>query len=144
MKNVLLILALTLFSTGAAARADQVSPEALTLLPPGRPVKVKLGVELIEVSQIQDHEEKFEVEFYLFLSWNDARLAFNRQQEGRDKRVVPADSIWTPAHDLMDDLDVTMQGGRTAHVRPDGTVFWRQYYRGIYPGTASRCSTASS
>jgi hypothetical protein len=131
MKTSLPILALMLLSTGAAARADQDSPDALTLLPPGRPVKVTLSVELLEVSQIQDHEEKFEAEFYLFSSWNDSRLAFNRQQEGRDKRVVLADSIWTPAHDLMDDLDVTVQGGRTAHVRSDGTVFWRQYYRGI-------------
>lgn len=99
-------------------------------LPPARPVKVTLSVELVEVSQIQDHDEKFEIEFYLFLSWRDPRLAFSRRREGRDKRVVPIDQIWTPQPELMDDLDVSVQDGRNAHVLSDGTVRWRQYYRG--------------
>lgn len=104
--------------------------EDATSLPPQRPVQVTLSVELLEVSQIQDHDEKFEIEFYLYLSWQDPRLAFDADQEGRDKRLVPADQIWTPEPELRDDLEVDVQGGRNARVHADGTVTLRQYYRG--------------
>lgn len=111
--------------SAAAASSDEA-----TSLPPQRPVEVTLSVELLEVSQIQDHDEKFEIEFYLYLSWHDPRLAFDARREGRDKRLVPADQIWTPEPELRDDLDVEVQGGRTARVHADGTVALRQYYRG--------------
>ncbi|HEV3007027.1 MAG TPA: hypothetical protein VGX78_21330, partial [Pirellulales bacterium] len=99
-------------------------------MPPNRPIEVELSVELVEVSQIQDHEEKFEVEFFLFMSWIDPRLAFDPDRTGSRKQIVPADEIWTPEPELIDDLDVNVQGGKHAHVQPDGTVLYRQYYRG--------------
>lgn len=114
---------------------SSAQPPDLTRLPPGRPVKVTLNVELLQVSRIEDHEEEFDVEFDLFLSWKDPRLAFDRRREGRDKRIVPAEEIWTPVPDLMDDLAVDVQDGRSAHILPDGTVFWRRFYR----GTVSSC-----
>lgn len=124
------LAALAFLYAAHSVSATTTTSDDLTALPPDRPVKVKLSVDLLEVSQIQDHEEKFEVEFYLFMTWKDARLAFDRKREGRDKRIVPADQIWTPEPDLTDDLDVTVQNGRHAHILPDGTVLWRQYYRG--------------
>jgi hypothetical protein len=112
------------------ARPASSPTDDLVSLPPDRPVRVTLAVDLLEVSQIQDHDEKFEVEFYLFMTWLDSRLAFNAGDDGRQKRVVPAEQIWTPQPDLTDDLDVTVQNGRNAHIHADGTVMWRQYYRG--------------
>lgn len=120
------LAALLLCSSVPATAAGNAA--SLTSLPPARPVKVTLSVELVEVSQIQDHDEKFEVEFYLFLSWHDPRLAFSRR-EGREKKIMPIDQIWTPEPELVDDLDVNVQESRNAHVSPDGTVRWRQYYR---------------
>ncbi|HXT57477.1 MAG TPA: hypothetical protein VN699_02530 [Pirellulales bacterium] len=115
---------------GENLAAENQAAGDLTGLPAGRPVKVEVSVELLEVSQIQDHEEKFDVEFFLYLVWRDPRLAFNAEQEGRDKRIVSIDKIWTPQPQLMDDLDVNVQTSGTAHVYPDGTVRCRQYYRG--------------
>jgi len=116
----------------AASSADAADKEAsdLTQMPPQRPVEVELSLELVEVSQIQDHEEKFDVEFYLFLSWHDRRLAFDPDQTGSGKRIVPVEEIWTPEPDLIDDLDVNVQGGKHAHIMPDGKVLYRQYFRG--------------
>lgn len=114
----------------AIDRPLSASSEDLTRLPPGRPVKVTLSVELLQVSRIEDHEEEFDVEFDLFLRWKDPRLAFDARGEGRDKRIVPAEDIWTPIADLMDDLAVDVQDGRAAHILPDGTVLWRRFYRG--------------
>lgn len=115
---------------GAVDRSPSARPADLTRLPPGRPVKVTLNVELLQVSRIEDHEEEFDVAFDLFLRWKDSRLAFDGRREGRNKRIVPVEEIWTPAPDLMDDLAVNVQDGRSAHVLPDGTVLWRRTYRG--------------
>jgi hypothetical protein len=115
---------------GAAALGAEPPAEDLTTLPPSRPVRVEVSTELAEVSQIEDHEEKFDIEFFLYLSWRDPRLAFDAQAEGRDKRLVPVDKIWTPQPQLMDDLEADVESSGTAHVRPDGTVLYRLYYRG--------------
>ncbi|HWB12539.1 MAG TPA: hypothetical protein VG826_25160 [Pirellulales bacterium] len=123
------VTALVLLGAAQTARPASAPPDDLASLPPDRPVKVTLSVDLLEVSQIQDHDEKFEVEFYLFMTWKDSRLAFDASG-GRQKRVVPSEQIWTPQPDLTDDLDVTVQNGRNAHIHADGTVMWRQYYRG--------------
>ncbi len=120
------IVWLWLLSGDAAAFAD----DDLTGLPSSRPVQVEISTELLQVSQIQDHEEKFDIEFYLYLSWRDPRLAFDPEEEGREKRMLPVDKIWTPQPQLMDDLEVEVQASPAAHVRPDGTVLLRQYYRG--------------
>ncbi|HVW37647.1 MAG TPA: hypothetical protein VHB99_10095 [Pirellulales bacterium] len=123
-------VAILLAGLTAFARSGQAEEVDLTSLPPDLPVRVEASVELLEVSQIADHEEKFDVEFYLYLRWNDPRLAFDAEREGRDKRTVPLDQIWTPAPQLMDELDVNVQSGDSAHVKYDGTVLWHQYYRG--------------
>jgi hypothetical protein len=122
-------MVVALLCTPESASPESTPSDDSTSLPPNRPVKVTLSVDLLEVSQIQDHDEKFEVEFYLFMTWNDSRLAFNADDEHK-KRIVPAEQIWTPEPELTDDLDVTVQNGRNAHIQPDGTVMWRQYYRG--------------
>jgi hypothetical protein len=116
----------------AQALAPALADDGNELLQPPeqRPVEVTMSVELVEVSQIQDHDEKFEVEFYLYQTWNDPRLAFDAGKGGREKRLLPADRIWTPQPELRDDLEVEVQDGRNAHVHADGTVMWRQYYRG--------------
>jgi hypothetical protein len=131
----LAIIALALLASVPQATADDQPAdgkpsEDLKEMPPHRPIEVEVSVELVEVSQIQDHEEKFEVEFFLFMSWNDPRLAFDSDRAGTRKQIVPADGIWSPEPELIDDLDVNVQGGSHAHVHPDGTVLYRQYYRG--------------
>ena len=45
----------------------------------------------------------------LYLVRRDPRLAFDASPEGRDKRIVSIDKIWTPQPQLMDDLDVDVQ-----------------------------------
>lgn len=122
--------ALLSLALASPSRGDEPAAADLTTVPPDRPVQVEVNVELLEVSQIADHEEKFDIEFYLYLVWNDPRLAFDAEKEDAEKRIVSIDKIWTPQPQLMDDLSVDVQNSNTAHVRPDGTVLFRQYYRG--------------
>ena len=103
-------------------------------LPPGHPTEVQVDVEMIEVSQIQDHDQKFDVEFNAYFIWNDPRLAFDTAAAGVKKKVLPADSLWTPDPLLVNEVDVDAKGGATVHVHPDGTVHMNRYYRGTVVG----------
>lgn len=125
-----LALCLSLFFSGRALAADAPPEVDLTDLPPGRPVQVEVHTELAQISQIEDRDEKFNVEFYVYLSWRDPRLAFDAAREGRDKRVLPIDKVWTPEPQVMDGLGIEVQSNDSVNVAPDGTVFYRLYYHG--------------
>ena len=89
---------------------------------------------MVEVSQIQDHDQKFDVEFNAYFIWKDPRLAFDVQATGTTRKIMAADSLWTPDPLLVDELDVDSKGGTTVHVHPDGTVHMNRYYRGTVAG----------
>lgn len=119
-----------LLSAGSLAQGNE--DQADTLMPPARPVTVRASVELAEVSQIQDREQQFQVEFYLYLSWIDPRLAFDPAKVGKDFRILPLDGIWLPEINLIDDLQINVEQPKGVHVLPDGRVTYRQYYNATF------------
>ena len=121
--------------TAAAWADDDQAAAGAIQLPPGHPVQVSVGVELVEVSQINDRDEKFELEFYVYYTWKDPRFAFDPAQEGTQRKLIDADSIWNPDPQLLDELDVTVRGGKVVHSYPDGTLCFSRYYRGTIAGS---------
>ncbi|HVU87813.1 MAG TPA: hypothetical protein VHD36_10870 [Pirellulales bacterium] len=119
----------------AAATPVTHESDADLKLPPSHPTRVEIDIEIVEISQIQDHDQKFDVEFNAYFVWNDPRLAFDAREAGVHKKTVPADELWTPDPLLVDELDVDERGGTTAHVQPDGTVYLNRYYRGTITGS---------
>ena len=113
---------------------DDTSAAAAIQLPPGHPVTVSVGVELVEVSQIDDRNEKIELEFYVYYTWKDPRFAFDPVKEGTQRKLINVDSIWNPDPQLLDELDVTVRGGKVVHSYPDGTLCYSRYYRGTLAG----------
>ncbi len=96
---------------------------------------MEIDIEIVEISQIQDHDQKFDVEFNAYFVWKDPRLVFDARQAGVNKKTIQADELWTPDPLLVDELDVDERGGVTAHVQPDGTVYLNRYYRGTITGS---------
>jgi hypothetical protein len=119
-----------------AADAREIAlPEEDMKMPPSHPTRVEVDIEVVGVSQIQDHDQKFDVEFNAYFVWKDPRLAFDARKSGLAKKVLPTEGLWTPDPLLVDELDVDARGGATAHVQPDGTVYLNRYYRGTITGT---------
>lgn len=62
-----------------------------TIEPPrrtsGEPVEVSLGLYLIQVSNLDQIQQTFEIEGYLEASWSDPRLAFDAAAFGATKKV---------------------------------------------------------
>ena len=103
--------------------------------PPSHPTRVEIDIEVVEISQIQDHDQKFDVEFNAYFIWNDPRLAFDAREAGVAKKIIPSGDLWIPDPLLVDELEVDDRGGTTAHVQPDGTVYLNRYYRGSITGS---------
>jgi Neurotransmitter-gated ion-channel ligand binding domain/Neurotransmitter-gated ion-channel transmembrane region len=118
----------------AAGAAEDEAAAALQM-PPGKPVKVNVSVDLVEVSQIVDHDQKFELEFNVFYSWHDPRFAFDAAREGVGSKLIPAEAIWNPEPELCDELDVDVRGGKAVRALPDGTLCFSRHYRGTIGGS---------
>ncbi|HTU27609.1 MAG TPA: hypothetical protein VMF30_19520 [Pirellulales bacterium] len=117
-----------------SAMAADESAAALQM-PPGHPVQVKVSVDLVEVSQIVDHDQKFELEFNVFYSWHDPRFAFDPAREGVTSKLIPAEDVWNPEPELCDELDVDVRGGKAIRALPDGTLCFSRHYRGTIGGS---------
>lgn len=119
----LLIVALAGIGELQGAEAERLNP------PAQRPVVVTVDVEMTEVSEIKDEEERIEAEFYVFCRWNDPRLKFDAAAEGKSKKSMPVAEIWTPGLAVADDIKLTSVGGKYAHVESNGDVMQRLYFR---------------
>jgi Neurotransmitter-gated ion-channel ligand binding domain/Neurotransmitter-gated ion-channel transmembrane region len=117
-----------------AGAADEAEAAAIQM-PPGKPVEVQVSVDLVEVSQIVDHDQKFELEFNVFYTWKDPRFAFNASREGVASKLIPAEDVWNPEPELCDELDVDVHGGKAVRAYPDGTMLLSRYYRGTVGGS---------
>ncbi len=127
--RLLFALLVGLISPAVCIAADDAEANSIQT-PPGKPVHVTVSVDLVEVSQINDRDQRLELEFYVYYSWKDARFAFDPQEAGTERKLVNADDIWNPDPQLLDELDVTVRGGKVVHVYPDGTLCFSRYYRG--------------
>ena len=125
---------LAAFALPAGVGAEEESAAALQM-PPGKPVEVKVSVDLVEVSQIVDHDQKFELEFNVFYTWHDPRFVFDPAREGVTSKLIPAEDVWNPEPELCDELDVDVRGGKAVRAYSDGTLSFSRYYRGTVGGS---------
>ena len=113
-----------------ACGQDDAAAKALQQ-PPGKPTQVGVSVELVEVSQIVDRDQKVEMEFYVYYTWKDPRMSFDPVREGTRRKLISVDDVWNPDPQLLDELDVNVRGRKAVHVYPDGTMCFSRYYRGM-------------
>ena len=126
-----LIGLLVILNGGRASSKAEESADNPT--PPPFPIQVHAEVDVIKVSKIDDRGENYEVEIFLNQTWTDPRLTFDSQTEKASKRVVPIEEIWTPAIQLVNQIDATTDSGTRAHVFPDGRVLLHQAIKATIP-----------
>ncbi|KFD48978.1 hypothetical protein M514_10130 [Trichuris suis] len=99
-----------------------------------KPLKVKVGMNLISISSIDESQMRFTAELYYHEYWRDRRLQFNRTWFGNRSTVdLPADApkrLWIPDtcfNNALDSKEPEM--GSVSHrehtkLHEDGTVFY--------------------
>jgi hypothetical protein len=82
---ILAICAVLMYSLACA----QASEGARAVTPPSEdsPVKVAVGLYVVDISHISEVDNTFQTEFDIIAFWNDPRLAFDAAAEGSDRRI---------------------------------------------------------
>ena len=98
--------------------------------PPGEtPVPVQVGIYLIDITNIDETRNTFEVELDVLVRWTDPRMAFDPEAAGTDRRVYVGpkadkffDGLWTAQIVLANPVGQMGIGARKITVHADGRM----------------------
>jgi len=125
VRTLLLVLVALYGAPGLAAAQD-----ALRGPRPGpEPVDVEVGLFLVDVVDINEDEQTFEIEAILTMRWDDPRLAFDPAEIGTEERVYQGDyqfaeifDGWWPQLVLRNESGRYERQGVVLRVGPGGSV----------------------
>ena len=120
------LLGATTFGPGAAA-AECKLPDLRAEVrpnPDGEPTRVKVAIWLMDLAKISDIDQNMSVDLLVLQSWQDPRLA------GLDGCRFALDQVWSPQLDFLNSGRVFPGLPNTVRIGKNGTVSYRQRYRG--------------
>jgi Neurotransmitter-gated ion-channel ligand binding domain/Neurotransmitter-gated ion-channel transmembrane region len=125
-------MALLLLICCAPRAADAEAPVPVgeqneMLRPPlndGKPVVVSIALHVINLADIDEVSERFNLMFYLLAQWQDPRLAFNPRDPTERFHVFSPTQIWHPRLEFINELGSQPTGDAMLRVSPDGTVLY--------------------
>ncbi len=98
--------------------------------PRGTATEVRLGIFVMDVAEIDDASQTFEVDFFVFRRWKDSRLAFAAPEGSEAVQVLPLAEVWHPEVIVLNGRSLRATLPEEVRVDPDGTVLQRQRYHG--------------
>ena len=96
----------------------------------GPPTRIGFGLYLADIDDIDDVRQRFTVDLFLNVTWQDRRLAVRRGERTGELRAMSLDSIWTPRGIIVNDRGLSPQLPLVADVDDEGTVVYRQRLTG--------------
>lgn len=133
MARLASLLVLGIALTTGAALADEYSsligerPNA-----GGPPEEIAILFGLLDIDDIDDKEQRFSVDAYFEIRWQDRRLAVEPDIEtGDGVRTYSLDSIWTPSLTIVNDRGLSFMLPEVADVDNNGNVVMRQRLSGL-------------
>ncbi len=94
-----LLLVSALLSTVLAAEGlESTDPRMVGERPnaSGAPTLITLGIYLFDIDEIDDINQRFSVDLFAYITWQDPRLALPEAQRFGQVRTLPLNEIWTP------------------------------------------------
>ena len=96
----------------------------------GASTEVTVGLFLFDIDEIDDVRQRFKVDIFINIAWQDPRLALPEEERSGQIRTVPIDDIWTPRGLLVNDRGLTRLLPLVADVDAQGNVVIRQRLSG--------------
>lgn len=127
LSALLLLTATALpFTFTAAEETDPCSvSKSLTRVrpdPDGDPIRVEVGVFLIDIVDVDELKESFKVDFILSLAWRDPRLSAEARGRALDDCTLGLGDVWDPDVHPVNQRGVTREREQDVDIAPDGTV----------------------
>ena len=131
--SLISLLLLSMIAPAAAAVAAETDPcsipESLTDVRPdadGDPIRVNLGIFLVDLVDIDELRESFTVDFFVKLRWRDPRLSVAALGRALDDCTLELAEIWHPDVHPVNQRGIARERERDVDVMPDGTVRLRE------------------
>ncbi len=96
----------------------------------GASTEVTVAVFLIDIDEIDDVRQRFKVDLFIIIGWQDPRLALPAGEGSDQLRTIPIDEIWTPRGLVVNDRGLSPQLPLVADVDAKGNVIQRQRLSG--------------
>lgn len=96
------------------------------------PTEVKVGIYLIDFDNFDEQNDSFKIDSYLFLTWQDRRLAFNTKQSKVNVKTYKLGEIWTPNIKFFNTEFARDTAYIQLQVKPDGTVLYKERFTATF------------
>jgi hypothetical protein len=121
-----------LLACSALAQVSAPLPSANAndlLRPPphnGKPISVSVAIHVINLTDIDEVGERFNLMFYLFAEWEDPRLAFKPEDPNRHFHFFQPSQVWRPRLDLVNGINARTTSDSSFRVTPQGKVLYTE------------------
>ena len=128
----LLLIAMQFSCAAGAQGLESADPRLVGERPnsSGEATLVTLGIYLFDIDNIDDVEQRFSVDLFIGIAWQDSRLALPEDERMGQVRGFALDQIWTPRGIIVNDRGLSGQLPRIADVDDLGNVVYRQRLSG--------------
>ena len=117
--------------TANAAAGPSLAPMPALLSAPvvgGKPVKMKLGLFITNLIEVDEVKEKFHISGYLMLTWKDPRLAFNSATPEEQREYAPSE-IWVPRLYFINAVQPREKANINIRGDADGTIHYVELFQ---------------
>jgi hypothetical protein len=125
---VLVWLALPVLPANAAVEEDAAALIGARPNAGGPPVEITVRLLLLDIDSVDDKEQRFSIDAYVEIEWQDSRLATNTGSDGF--RSFAHNEIWNPGLTIINDRGLSVTLPRVAEVDSGGKVVLRQRLAG--------------
>jgi hypothetical protein len=88
----------------------------------GKPIDVVVGLHVVNLASIDEVNEQFELDAYMFARWVDPRLAYTPDGPQDQMRNYKPGQIWTPQLEMINAANPRSRDEVSITVDPNGTV----------------------
>ena len=92
--------------------------------------EVTVGVFLIDIDEIDDVNQRFHVDMFFNIAWQDPRLALPAEERSGQVRIFPMSEVWNPRGLIVNDRGLSAQLPLVVNVDALGNVVYRQRLSG--------------
>ncbi len=96
----------------------------------GAKTEVLVSVFLIDIDEIDDVNQRFQLDMFLNVAWQDPRLALPAEERSGQIRVFPMSEVWNPRGMIVNDRGLSPQLPLVVNVDASGNVVYRQRLSG--------------
>ena len=96
----------------------------------GAPTAVEIGLFVIDIDEIDDVNQRFSVDLFVGVRWQDPRLSLAERDRKGQVRFMPIDAVWTPRILFLNDRGLKAQLRQGVEVDDFGNVTYKNRYSG--------------